>query len=62
MTINNGDRKLNAKKFDETFYTQSGEGVDHRASKTTEVDVDKLVSTLQKNPESLKQLVEALKK
>ncbi|WP_416325867.1 site-specific integrase [[Eubacterium] hominis] len=56
------DRKLNAKKFDETFYTQSGNGMKDQENKTVEVDVDKLVSTLQKNPELMNQLVEALKK
>lgn len=56
------DRKLNAKKFDETFYTQSGNGMQRQENKTVEVDVDKLVSTLQKNPELMNQLVEALKK
>lgn len=55
------DRKLNAKVFDETFYTQSGEDIEHRKNKMSEVDVDKLVSTLQNNPDLMRQFIEALK-
>lgn len=45
------DRKLNAKKFNETFYMQSGD----------DIDIDKLVSALQKEPKLMKQLINALK-
>lgn len=54
------DRKLNAKKFNETFYMQSGDGVDY-TKKSDDIDVDKLVSALQKEPKLMKQLIDALK-
>lgn len=53
------DRKLNAKKFDETFYTRTDDESKH-SQKTEEVDVDKLVSALQKDPALMKQLIDAL--
>lgn len=51
------DRKVNAQKFDDSFY-RNGEEIDHKKSK---VDVDALVNALKDNPELMKQLVEALK-
>ena len=55
------DRKVNAQKFDETFYKNSGNGVDYQEIKATEIDVDSLVDALKSNPELMSQLVEALK-
>lgn len=55
------DRKVNAQKFDDTFYKNSGNGVDYQEIKATEIDVDSLVDALKSNPELTSQLVEALK-
>lgn len=55
------DRKVNASKFDETFYKNSGNGVDYKKVETSEIDVDSLVDALKSNPELLSQLAEALK-
>lgn len=53
------DRKVNAQKFNETFYTESGNGVDYK--KPEDVDVDKLVMALKSDPKLLNQLLTALK-
>ena len=55
------DRKVNAQKFDDTFYKNSGNGVDYQKSQSSEVDIDSLVDALKSNPELMSQLVEALK-
>ena len=55
------DRKVNAQKFDDTFYKNSGNGVDYQKSQSNEVDIDSLVDALKSNPELMSQLVEALK-
>ncbi len=53
------DRKVNAQKFNETFYTESGNGIDYK--KTEDVDVDKLVMALKSDPKLLNQLLTALR-
>ena len=55
------DRKVNAQKFDETFYKNSGVGVDQQTVKPQEVDVDSLVNALKSNPDLMSQLIDALK-
>ena len=55
------DRKVNAQKFDETFYKNSGVGVDQQTVKSQEVDVDSLVDALKSNPDLMSQLIDALK-
>lgn len=50
------DRKVNAQKFDDSFY-RNGEEIDRKKNK---VDVDALVNALKDNPELMKQLVDAL--
>lgn len=55
------DRKVNAQKFNQTFYGNLGEGVDHEHQKSKEIDVDSLVSSLKNDPNLMKQLIEALK-
>lgn len=56
-----GDRKVNALKFDETFYKNSGNSVDDKKVGTSEIDVDSVVNALKSNLELLSQLAEALK-
>lgn len=55
------NRKVNAQKFEESFYKNYGNGIDYQKSQSTEVDVDSLVDALKSNPELMLQLVEALK-
>ena len=52
---------MNAQKFDETFYKNSGVGVDQQTVKPQEVDVDSLVNALKSNPNLMSQLIDALK-
>lgn len=54
------DRKVNAQKFDESFYQNAGEGIDHSSSHQ-ELDITNLVNSLKENPELISQLIEALK-
>lgn len=54
------DRKVNAQKFEESFYKNSGNEIDYQEKKTSEVDVDSLVNALKSNPELMTQLIDAL--
>lgn len=54
------DRKVNAQKFEETFYKNSGEGVDY-SNTNQEIDIAGLVNSLKSDPELMAQLIEALK-
>lgn len=54
------DRKVNAQKFNESFYSENGQSIDHQ--ETQRVNVNELVSALKSNPELLDRLLEALKK
>ena len=53
------DRKINAQKFDDTFYTMQGNGVDRKRKK--ELNIDSLVDALKNEPELLNQLLSARK-
>ena len=53
------DRKINAQKFDESFYKNNGE--DNVKRKKDSIDVDKLVASLKDNPDLLDKLLDALK-
>lgn len=53
------DRKVNAQKFDESFYQNENE--EKERTKKTKVDVDKLVKSLKQDPELLNKLLDALK-
>ena len=53
------DRKINAQKFDESFYQNNGE--DNVKRKKDSIDVDKLVASLKDNPDLLDKLLDALK-
>lgn len=53
------DRKINAQKFDDTFYTMQGNGVDRKKKK--ELNIDSLVDSLKNEPDLLNQLLSALK-
>ena len=55
------DCKVNAQKFDETFYKNPWVGVDQQTVKSQEVDVDSLVNALKSNPALMSQLIDALK-
>lgn len=54
------DRKVNAQKFNSEFYKQE---TDEKSSESrkTELSVDKLMKALQKNPELMRELIDALK-
>lgn len=52
------DRKLNAQRFDDSFY---GSGVS-AATSSKKVDIDKLVNSLKENPELLEKIVGLLDK
>lgn len=54
------DRKVNAQKFNSEFYKQE---IDEKSSKNkkTELSVDKLMKALQKDPELMRELIDALK-
>lgn len=54
------DRKVNAQKFDESFYKNSGEGIDH-SNPNQELDITNLVNSLKEDPALMAQLIEALK-
>ena len=54
------DRKVNAQKFEESFYKNSGEGIDYQAQKKQNIDIDSLVDALKSNPELMSQLINAL--
>jgi len=54
------DRKVNAKKFEESFYQNSGEGIDH-SNANQEIDIASLVHSLKEDPTLMAQLIEALK-
>jgi len=54
------DRKVNAQKFDESFYKNSGEGIDH-SNPNQELDITNLVNSLKEEPALMAQLIEALK-
>lgn len=53
------DRKINAQKFDESFYQNNDE--DNAKRKKDSIDVDKLVASLKDNPDLLDKLLDALK-
>lgn len=53
------DRKVNAQKFDESFYQNENE--EKERAKKNKVDVDKLVKSLKQDPELLNKLLDALK-
>ena len=53
------DRKINAQKFDDSFYSMSGNGIDRQKKK--EIDIDNLIEALKKEPELLAQVLAALK-
>lgn len=53
------DRKVNAQKFDESFYQNNDE--DNAKRKKDSIDVDKLVASLKDNPDLLDKLLDALK-
>ena len=57
--IQDEDRKVNAQKFNDSFYSS----IDEYEEKETKskIDIDTLVSELAKNPELLNQLKEVLK-
>ena len=52
------DRKMNAQRFDESFYTQTGEQVDVKSSK---VNIDELINAFKSDPALLQQVLSALK-
>lgn len=54
------DRKVNAQKFEESFYQNSGEGIDHN-NVNQELDINNLINSLKADPELMAQLIEALK-
>lgn len=54
------DRKVNAQKFEETFYKNSGEGIDYNRT-NQELDITSLVNSLKSDPELMAQLIDALK-
>lgn len=54
------DRKVNAQRFEKSFYLQSGEGIDHQKEAKKEVDIDALVNALKQDPTLLNQLINAL--
>ena len=51
------DRKINAQKFDDSFYKK----FDHVEKTKKEVDIDSLVNALKNDPKLMTQLIEALK-
>lgn len=53
------DCKVNAQKFDESFYQNNDE--DNAKRKKDSIDVDKLVASLKANPDLLDKLLDALK-
>lgn len=53
------DCKVNAQKFDESFYQNNDE--DNAKRKKDSIDVDKLVASLKDNPDLLDKLLDALK-
>lgn len=55
------DRKVNAQKFDETFYQDTSDKQTDDKNNKTSIDVDLLISELSNSPELLNQLMEALK-
>ena len=55
------DRKINAQKFDDSFYKNLGDGIDHVEKTKKEVDIDSLVNALKNDPKLMTQLIEALK-
>lgn len=52
-------RKVNALKFNDSFYSENGQSIDHQ--ETQRVNVNELVSVLKSDPELLGRLLEALK-
>ena len=52
------DRKLNAQKFDESFYSLTGEKVEQKQEK---VNIDELINAMKADPDLLKQVLSALK-
>lgn len=52
------DRKLNAQKFDESFYSLTGEKVERKQEK---VNIDELINAMKADPDLLKQVLSALK-
>lgn len=55
------DRKINAQKFDDSFYKKLGDGIDHVEKTKKKVDIDSLVDALKNDPKLMTQLIEALK-
>lgn len=55
------DRKINAQKFDDSFYKNLGDGIDHVEKTKKKVDIDSLVNALKNDPKLMTQLIEALK-
>lgn len=53
------DRKVNAQKFNDSFYSENAQSIDHQ--ETPHVNVNELVSALKSDPELLSRLLEALK-
>ncbi len=51
------DRKVNAQKFNESFYAQTGEQIETKQEK---INVDELIDALKTDPELLKQVLSAL--
>ena len=55
------DRKVNAQKFDKTFYQDATDNKINDKNNKTNIAVDLLINELSNSPELLNQLMEALK-
>ena len=53
--------KINAQKFDDSFYKNLGDGIDHVEKTKKKIDIDSLVDALKNDPKLMTQLIEALK-